>query len=248
MRYGIGYDNIDWKYAGTKGIFVCNAPKANVVDVAEHAIALIFATSKRIVGMHRRVQEGKWGCGEYGRFSRLSGKTIGFVGFGNIGRAVCERTRALGMKPIVYDPYIDDATLAAQGATRATLDDVLANSDFISLHLPSNEKTRHMIGRESFEKMKKTAVLINTSRGAIVDEAALTDALEEGVIAGAGLDVFEDEINPINSRLANAKNAVLTPHVAWNTLEADASLHEEVGDNVARYLRGERPESIVNGL
>lgn len=181
-------------------------------------------------------------------FLRLAGKTVGFVGLGNIGKAVCQRTNALGMKAIVYDPYISDEALKEYDAEKADLDTLLESADFVSLHLPLNDSTRHMFGKKLFTKMKKSAILINTSRGAIINEKELIEALEEGLIAGVGLDVFENENSPVDERLINAKNAVLTPHVAWNTDVAVTAIHEEVGDNIVRYLKGDRPNSIVNKL
>ncbi len=248
VRYGIGYDNVDLKAAAERGIYVCNAPHYGTIDVAEHALSLLFAVAKRTVKMHERAISGGWGTGGTPPFLRLAGKTIGFVGFGNIGKAVCKRTNALDMKPLIYDPYISDNILKEYGAEKATLDELLANSDFVSLHLPLNKSTNHMFGKEMFAKMKPSAILINTSRGAIVNEQELIEALEAKMIAGVGLDVFEDEKNPLDERLTHFPSAVLTPHVAWNTDAAIPALHKEVSENVARYLRGERPESVVNGL
>ncbi len=247
IRYGIGYDNVDLVAAGKRGIYVCNAPNYGVVDVAEHALSLIFAVAKKTLNMHDRAKSGAWGPG-MPPFLRLRGKTIGFIGFGNIGKALCKMTNGLSMKALVYDPYLSADTVTACGAEKVELDDLLENSDFVSLHMPLNENTRHFIGREHFEKMKKTAIFINTSRGPIVNETELIEALEQNVIAGVGLDVFEDETKPLDPRLTSSPNAVLTPHVAWNTDVAVTAIHEEVGDNIVRYLRGERPNSVVNKL
>ncbi len=247
VRYGIGYDNVDLVAAGEKGIYVCNSPKYGVIDVAEHTFSLIFATAKNLISMNDRVREGKWGTG--GKTGiRLSGKTIGFLGFGNIGRALCERTNACGMKPLVYDPYVEEDILRKYGAKKVDMDFLLRNSDFVSSHLPLNDETYHILGKEQFEKMKKTAILINTSRGGVINEEELAHALEQGEIAGAGLDVFEDENGYLDKRILEAENAVLTPHIAWNTPDALENLHKEVTDNVCRYLSEKRPESIVNGL
>ncbi|MBR2010649.1 MAG: C-terminal binding protein [Clostridia bacterium] len=248
IRYGIGYDNVDTAAAKEKGIYVCNAPNYGVIDVAEHALMLMMATAKRVVRMHDMVRENRWSLDGIGSGSRLAGKNVGFVGFGKIARALCERTNALSMKPLVYDPYVSSETLAAFGATAATLDDLLANADIVTLHLPLMESTRHMFNMELFKKMKRSAVLINTSRGAIVKEADLIDALEAGYLAGVGLDVFENEVGGLDPRFLAVPNAVLTPHVAWNTAEATLAIHQEVTENVLRFMRGERPESIVNGL
>lgn len=248
IRYGIGYDNVDLEAAAKRGIYVCNAPNYGVVDVAEHALSLIFATAKMTVKMNDRVKSGAWGSGGMGPFLRLAGKKIGFVGFGNIGRAVCKRTNGLDMKALVYDPFVSDELVEKYSAERKPLEELLAEADFVTLHLPLNDSTRHMFGKELISKMKKKAILINTSRGAIINERELVEALEEGLIAGVGLDVFEDEKSPVDSRLTGAKNAVLTPHVAWNTDIAVSAIHEEVGDNIVRYFKGERPESVVNGI
>lgn len=248
IRYGIGYDNVDTAAAKEKGIFVCNAPNYGVVDVAEHALMLMLATAKRAVRMHDMVRENRWNLDGIGSGSRLSGKTVGFVGFGKIAKALCTRTNALGMKPVVYDPFVSAEALTAFGATAATLDELLGSADVVTLHLPLTESTKHMFDMSLFEKMKPTAVLINTSRGAIVKEADLIDALEKGIIGGVGLDVFENETGGLDPRFLKLPNAVLTPHVAWNTKEATLAIHEEVTGNVLRFVRGERPESIVNGL
>lgn len=246
VRYGIGYDDIDIKYAAKKGIMVCNAPNYGVIDVAEHAVSLILACSKRLIYMNDCVRDVFWDTTHMGQSSRLAGKTIGFIGFGKIARCVCERTNALQMQPIVYDPYIKTACLDEYHAESVSLDTLLQTADYVTLHLPLSDKTYHMLGKNEFVKMKKSAYLINTSRGKLINEPDLVDALENGIIAGAGLDVFEDESGNLDKRMLNMKNVVLTPHVAWNTLEAGGALHKEVTDNVIRYLDGHRPDSIVN--
>lgn len=248
IRYGIGYDNVDCAYAASRGIYVCNAPNYGVIDVAEHALSLIYATAKKTVRTHERALNGSWGPGKLGRFVRLAQKKIGFIGFGNIGQAVCQRTNAMEMQALVYDPYVSVETLEKYGARSVTLDELLAESDIITLHLPLNANTKYIINADAFKKMKNSAILINTSRGAIVNEKDLISALENGEIAAAGLDVFEDETKKLDDRLLSAENAVLTPHVAWNTADSLLSLHREVGDNIVRYFMGKKPNSIVNGL
>ena len=248
IRYGIGYDNIDIKYAAEKGIIVCNAPNYGVIDVAEHAISLLLACAKRLVYMNDCVRDNFWTTGAMGQSVRLAGKKVGFLGFGKIARCVCQRTNAFDTKAIVYDPFVDEASLAQFNATSVDLDTLLRESDYISLHLPLNPHTKHMINMDAFRKMKKSAIIINTSRGGIIHEADLIDALEQGLIAGAGLDVFEDETGKLDKRILSHKMVTLTPHVAWNTVEGAEALHKEVTDNVLRFLDGNRPESIVNGL
>lgn len=249
VRYGIGYDTVDTTAAREKGIFVCNSPNYGIIDVAEHAISLLLSAAKRLTYLNARVNVGEWALSdEIGPATRLAGKTVGFVGFGNIGKAVCRRTNAFDMKPIVYDPFVSDEALREYGAERKELEELLAESDFVSLHLPLNEKTRGSIGARELSKMKKTAVLINTSRGGIINEKELAEALESGTIAAVGLDVFENESGKLDGRLLNSKRSVFTPHVAWNTDRAMPSLHAEVIGNVLRFLKGERPNNVVNGL
>lgn len=246
IRYGIGYDNVDTKKAAEKGIIVCNAPNYGVVDVAEHAMSLIMACSKRLVYMNDCVRDKFWNIGAMGASSRLAGKTIGFVGFGKIARCVCERTNAFQAKAMVYDPYVSESCLKEYKAESVSLNTLLKEADYVTLHVPLSAKTRHMLGKEEFAKMKNTAYIINTGRGGLINETELIDALENGVIAGAGLDVFETENSNLDERILKMQNVVLTPHVAWNTSEATVALHKEVTNNVIRFLDGERPESIVN--
>lgn len=246
IRYGIGYDNVDAAYAKEKGIIVCNAPNYGVVDVAEHAVSLIMSCAKRLTYMSDLIREGVWDTGKMGSSQRISGKTLGFLGFGKIARHVCKVTKALGMNIIAYDPYVSEEVLKEYGAKGASFDEVLSESDFVTLHLPLNPSTTHVIGEKELSKMKKTATLINTGRGGLVDEKALVEALENKTIAFAGLDVFENETGGIDKRMLSMQNVALTPHVAWNTAEASRAIHEEVVGNVLRYIRGEVPESIVN--
>jgi D-3-phosphoglycerate dehydrogenase len=246
IRYGIGYDNVDVSYAKEKGIFVCNAPNYGVLDVAEHALSLILSTAKRLTYMNDCVRECMWDTTRMGKSIRLSGKTIGFLGFGKIARALCKMTNALGMKAIVYDPYVDGEALAFFGAEAVSLDALLESADYVTLHLPLNEKTKHTITKNELSKMKKTAILINTGRGGLVKEEDLISALNEGLIAGAGLDVFENEAGGLDKSIFYHKKIALTPHVAWNTEEATDAIHREVTDNVLKYLSGKEPDSIVN--
>lgn len=247
VRCGIGYDTVDLTRTAERGIYVCNTPNYGVIDVAEHALSLIFATAKRLVMMNDRIRANNWGGG-MGPSYRLAGKTIGFAGFGNIGRNVCRRTNACGMKAIVYDPFVNAEMLDKYNAEAVSFDELLERSDFITLHMPLNAKTSHIFNAAAFEKMKPSSILINTARGGLVDEAALIDALLSRKIAGAGLDVFENETGGMDKRMLEAANVVLTPHVAWNTPEAVFALHKEVADNIIRHFNGERPMSIVNGL
>lgn len=246
IRYGIGYDNIDIRKAAELGIIVCNAPNYGVVDVAEHAVSLMLSCSKRLTYMNDCIRDGMWNTGNMGTSCRMFGKTIGFVGFGKIARCVCERTNAFRMKALVYDPYINEDVLEKYGAECVSLDTLLKEADYVTLHLPLSADTKHIIGMNELKKMKNTSFLINTGRGGLVNEKDLVDALDNGIIAGAGLDVFEDEKGGLDKRLLSMEKVALTPHVAWNTREGMVALHEEVTDNVLRFLNGGTPESIVN--
>lgn len=248
VRYGIGYDTVDTEAARELGIYVCNSPGYGAIDVAEHAFSLMMACTKNLTRLHARVLDKNFGFTDIGVWRRFSGKTVGFFGFGRIARALCGFTKPFGVRPLVCDPYVSDSVLAEYNATRCEKDELLSSSDYVTLHMPLNEETRHMIGARELSLMKPDAIIVNTSRGPVIDEEALADALDRGVIAGAGLDVFEDESGMVDDRLIGARNVTLTPHVAWNTVEAVYALSEEVAENVARYLRGERPNSIVNGL
>ena len=246
IRYGVGYDNVDWKAAAAKGIYVCNAQTYGTHDVGEHAAALLMAASKLIAQNDAIIRKDGWGIA--GQGTRLYGKTIGYIGLGRIARVTCSVTNGLGMKAITYDPYASKEILDEYKATSVDLDTLLKESDFISVHAPLTEESRHMLSTEQFRKMKNTAVVINTSRGALIDEEALIKALEDGEIAGAGLDVYEKEPFDADSKLRFMNNVVLTSHIAFNTAEAMIDLHKEVTADIVRVLKGERPVNVVNGL
>ena len=248
QRYGIGYDTVDTEAAREAGIFVCNSPNYGVTDVAEHAFALIMSCIKNITRLNDRVREGNMGFDDMGQWMRLTGKKIGFVGFGKIARALCSMMKAFNITPIVYDPYVNEEALREQGARSVSLPELMSSADIITVHAPLTEGTRHLIGREELSLVKPSVIIVNTSRGPLIDEEALAEALADGRIFAVGLDVYENETDAVDERIRNARNASLTPHVAWNTAEAVVALHEEVALNVAKYLEGNRPDSIVNGL
>ena len=248
VRYGIGYDTVDTEAARELGIYVCNSPTYGVTDVAEHAFALMLSCTKHLPRMTDRIREGNWSFVNMGKWQRLSGKTVGFLGFGRIARAVAGFTVPFNTQNIVYDPYVSDEVIKEYNARKVSLDELLSACDYLSVHLPLSDSTYHLIGRDELARMKRSAIIINTSRGSVIDESALVDALADGVIAGAGLDVFEDESGGVDPRLVKMNNVTLTPHVAWNTEEAVHALSCEVAANVKKYLEGNRPDSVVNGL
>ncbi|MBQ2941611.1 MAG: C-terminal binding protein [Clostridia bacterium] len=246
IRYGIGYDSVDLKAAGEAGIYVCNSPCYGVYDVAEYAMALMLSCCKHIPLADKCTREGAWSPLATGKVRRLTKKTLGLVGFGRIARKVAERSAAFEMDILVYDPYVTEEDAKAAGVKKVELSELIASSDFISLHSPLNDDTFHMFSDDEFKLMKKDAVLVNTGRGGLVDEKALIKALKEGEIGGAALDVLEEEPVAEDNPLLTMSNVVLSPHVAWNSFEGVDDLHKEVTDNVMRFINGETPVSIVN--
>jgi D-3-phosphoglycerate dehydrogenase len=214
LRTGTGTDNVPVEEASRQGIIVANTPEATTHAVAEHAIGLLFAVLRQIAAQDRAVRQGIWDRYHAWPSWHMAGRTLGLIGFGRIARLVARKTSGLEMKTIAYDPAIDAATIAANGAEAVSLDGMLQNADFISIHIPLLESTRHLIGEAELRRMKPQAVLINTSRGPIIDEAALVRALQNNWIAAAGLDVLEHEPPAPNHPLLALDNVVLTPHIA----------------------------------
>ncbi|WP_448534930.1 phosphoglycerate dehydrogenase, partial [Pseudothermotoga sp.] len=217
-KHGVGVDNIDLEAATELGIPVTVTPNANAVSVAELTIGFIFALSKKLIDLHNNLYQKRQFVSNVGL--ELQGKTLGIVGFGSIGKEVAKRALCLGMRVLVYDPYVEESMLRELGVERAELDELLRQSDFVSLHVPLNESTRHLIDHEKISLMKKTAYLINTARGGVVDETALVEALKSGQIAGAALDVFDVEPLPPDSPFFECPNVIMTPHVGAHTYEA----------------------------
>jgi len=215
VRYGIGLDNIDLEAARKKGIPVRNVPDYCVEEVADHTVALALAVQRQVVSVFQRLKEGTWKITPPLALPPLRQSTLGLIGFGRIGRLVAERARAFGMTVIVSDPVVPEADLRQAGATAAAFDRIIKESDVLSLHCPLNEKTKHLINGPILRQMKSTAILVNTSRGGLIDMDALVEALRTGVIAGAALDVFEQEPFPPGHQFLALPNAVATSHIAW---------------------------------
>ena len=234
-RAGVGVDNIDVEAATERGIAVLNAPAGNTVSAAELTCALILSVVRRVPSADRSVRAGEWKRGRFGGVE-LRGKTLGLVGAGRIGGEVARRMQAFGMKVVAHDPYLSEERARDLEIERVELDDVIARADVLSLHVPLTDQTRGMIGDAQLAAMKPTAVLVNVARGGVVDEAALVRALEAGVIAGAALDVFEDEPLPEGSPLRGAANIVLTPHLGASTTEAQELVAVEISEAVRAAL------------
>ncbi|MDR7587822.1 MAG: hydroxyacid dehydrogenase [Armatimonadota bacterium] len=243
-RHGVGVDNVDLAAATRRRIPVVYTPGANAVSVAEHTLALLLAVARRLVDLDRAVREGRWQARDEIWGIELAGRTAGVVGVGAVGREVARRCRALGMRVLGYDPYVAEMP---EGVERAeSLDDLLRQCDVVSLHVPLRPDTRHLIGRRELAILRPGSVLINTSRGAVVDEGALAEALADGRLAGAGLDVFGTEPPPPDHPLLRAPRAVLTPHAASHTGEALRRMAVAVAEQVLDALAGRRPPYVAN--
>ncbi len=241
-RSGVGYDNIDIAAATRMGIFVTNVPGANSRAVAEMTFGLMLDVARRISMMDRRMRAGIW-KGHVG--FELGGKTLGVVGTGSIGKLVAELGAGLGMSVLCYSRTRDHTWACAVGAAYVSLDELLRVSDVVSLHIALTDSTRGLLSEREFSLMKPSAILINTSRGAIVDEDALFAALKEERLLGAGLDVFAEE--PVRqSRLLELENVVLTPHISGLTAESAHAMAMGAATNVVAVLRGQMPENAVN--
>ncbi|MBW2122499.1 MAG: D-glycerate dehydrogenase [Deltaproteobacteria bacterium] len=252
-NYGVGYDNIDTKSATELGIPVTNTPGVLTDTTADLAWALLMATARMIPQAHSYTVSGQWQQDDWKRFMGLdigpggskTRKVLGIVGFGRIGQAVMKRSRGFGMRVTAYDPYKRDAIENSRGVEYRELDELLKESDFVTLHCPLTEETRHLIGKRELHLMKSTAILINTSRGPVVDETALVAALEQGRIAGAGLDVYEDEPR-LSSGLSELPNVVLLPHIGSATVDTREQMALLAAKNGLAMLRGRRPPNVVN--
>jgi D-3-phosphoglycerate dehydrogenase len=245
-RYGIGLDNIPVARATELGIVVTNVPDFCLDEVAEHTLALIMACGRRIVPLVDATRQGIWNQTLARGMPRLRGQVLGLVGYGNIAQAVAERARALGLQLMAYTPRLAPNALAPWGRATNNLSELLAAADYVSLHLPLTPETRGLINGEALGMMKPTAYLINTSRGAIIDEVALLAALESGQLAGAALDVMGSEPPPLDHPLLTHPRVIATPHVAFYSEAAIVDLATKAARHVAQALRGEIPARVVN--
>ena len=248
-RYGVGVDNIDVEACTRHGVQVTNAPLSNYISVAEHAWMFIMECAKNVTEVNElfRGERHYFNARNTNSGHDLFGKTVGILGLGRIGRRLAQMASGFEMNIIAYDPYVSQEQ-APDGVTMMPRDDVLKNSDFVSLHLPATPETRHSIGRAEFEMMKPTAYFINCARGSIVDEAALIDALQSGVIAGAGIDVYETEPPAADNPLLYMSNVVCTPHLAGGTKEANDRMGLHAAQGVHEVLSGQKPTWPVNKI
>ena len=243
-RAGTGVDNVDVAAASARGILVVNAPGANSISVAEHACALMLALARSVPAADRSMKDGRW---EKKKFlgTELRGKTLGIAGLGRIGQEVALRARAFGMRVVAHDPYISKEVAAGLGVELMSIDEMCATSDVVTLHLPSTPETKHLFNDDRFSKCRPGIRIINTARGELIDEAALRRAIEQGIVAGAALDVFEIE-PPADWSLAQLPQVIATPHIAASTEEAQELVGTDTAATVRDFLRDGMVRNAVN--
>jgi len=248
-QMAVGFDNIDVQEATKRGIYVTNTPEVLTDTTADFAWALLMAVARRVVEADKYVRTGQWKVGWHPSMMRgrdVYGTTIGIVGAGRIGYAVAKRAKGFDMKVLFYDVIPRPEMEKELGAKRVELDELLKESDFVSIHVPLMKETYHLMNAEKLKLMKKTAYLINNARGPIVDEKALYEALKEGRIAGAGLDVFEQEPTPVDNQLLKLDNIVAAPHISSASHETRSKMAEMVAENLVAFFDGKKPPNLVN--
>ncbi|MFB4165369.1 C-terminal binding protein [Alteribacillus sp. JSM 102045] len=245
-RYGVGVNTIDINAATEKGIIVGNVTDYCMDEVSDHAFSLLLACARKVTQLNNEVKAGNWDFKVGVPMYRLRGRTLGLVSFGKIPQTLAVKAQAFGIKTVAYDPFVDQETAANLNTELVDLDELCRRSHFISVHAPLVEATRGMMSDHQFSLMKKEAFIINTARGPVIDEKALARALEKGEIAGAGLDVVEEEPIPSDSPLLKMDQVILNPHAAWYSEEAQQELKTKTAQNVAEVLNGKYPKYLVN--
>ena len=248
VQMGIGYDTIDVDAATEAGVIVCNNPDYCVEEVSDHAMALLLACVREITQLNNSVKQGRWQEGKntaQPKF-KLRGQTLGLVGFGRIARTLVPKARGFGLRIITYDPYVSEDAGKEYDVELVSFDSLLRESDYVSVHTPLTNENQHMFTLDSFKKMKPTAFLINTGRGGLIDEQALYTAVDEGIIAGAGLDVLETEPPEADNPLLKLDKVIITPHHAQASITAVERLMRRPMEDVVRVLEGHWPQGFVN--
>jgi len=245
VKYSVGLDNIDLEAATQKKIYVANVPRYCVEEVSTHTLALLLNLVRKISKYDQSVKRGSWDPLVGDPIFRIENKVFGIIGFGNIGKRVTEKILPFKLSILVYDPGVNGKVISEYSAKKVEFETLLCQSDYISLHCPLNKHTKHLIDFEEIEIMKKGVFIINTSRGEIINQKALYQALKDGKIAGAALDVLEKD-PPSPNEIINADNIIYTPHVAWNSVEAEVELRKSAAQEVKRVLEGGKPLNLVN--
>jgi D-3-phosphoglycerate dehydrogenase / 2-oxoglutarate reductase len=244
-RFGIGVDNVDIAAATRRGIVVTRVPDYCLDEVSDHAMALLLALVRKIPSSNARTHAGRWEMKAVTPIHRLRGTVLGLVAFGQIPQLLAPKAQAFGLRVVAFDPFVSDAVMARAGVERIEFDQLVAVSDYISIHAPLVPETRHLFNADVFRRMKPNAYLINTARGPIVDEAALAQALDDRQLAGAALDVMEQE-PPANSPLFGRENVILTPHTSFYSEESLIDLQTKASEEVLRALTGQPVRNPVN--
>ena len=245
-RAGVGIDNVDVEAAARNGVTVTNVPDYCTDEVASHTVALLMDCVRNLTGYDRDVKAGNWGWERSRPLYRMDGRTLGLVSYGPIAKRVLERVSGFDLEVVAYDPYVDERVMAEDGVEKVDLDDLYARADYVSLHAPLTASTRGMVDADALDAMQDHAVLVNTGRGGLVDEAALATALEDDTIAAAGLDVLCAEPPAPDDPLASLGNCVVTPHAGWYSVEAREDLNETVAANVRAVFGGETPPNRID--
>jgi len=244
----VGVDMVDIAAATAAGIVVTNVPDVFIEEVADHALMLLLGAVRQVRETDRMARDGEWFKGRplLNHVPRLMGRTLGLVGFGNVARCVARRAAGFGLRVIAYDPYLSELTLSDAGVEPVSWGELLARSDYLSVHAPLNDETRHLLNRAAFAQMKPGVVIVNTARGPVIHEADLIDALHSGQVGAAGLDVLEREPPAPDNPLFAMSNVIITPHVASATTRMRPETRRRVGREVALVLRNRWPMSCVN--
>jgi len=245
-RYGVGVNTIDIPAATELGICVANVPDYCMDEVSDHAMALLMACARKVVLMNNEVKKGNWDFKVSVPINRLRGQNLGLVSFGKIAQTLAKKAQAFGLNLLVFDPYVSESVIKQYNAKSVGLEELLKESDYISVHAPLTAETEHLISEKELQMMKKSAFIINTGRGPVIDEKALIKALQEGQIAGAGLDVLEVEPAAPDNPLLKMDNVVINPHAAWYSEQAEAELRTKTARGVAEVLQGYFPKYLVN--
>lgn len=246
VRMGIGFNNIDLEAATDKGIYVVNVPDYCIDEVSDHTISLAFALLRKLHVYDKQAKRGIWDLEDGKPIYGFRGKTFGLIGFGNIPKSVARKLSPFGFNIVAYDPFVSNEEAKKYGVTLKTFDELLQISDVVSVHAPLVDSTHHLLNDEAFNKMKETAIVINTSRGPIIDSSALIRALENNKILGAGIDVLETEPPEEEKQLLKLDNAIITPHAAFYSEDSEGQLRISALEEVVRVLKGDKPKHLVN--
>ena len=246
LRYGIGTDNVDLAACTELGIIAGHVPGYCIDDVSTHAIALLTSCIRNIVGNHQAMEKGAWDLQRTNRLHRSEERTLGIIGFGGIGQSMAKKMAGWGMRIIAADPFVDPEKAAALDVELVPHDELYAAADYISLHAPLLPETKHLLDEHAFEKMKRGVMVVNTARGPLIKQSALLQAIESGIVARAGIDVFEEEPLPESSPMRSHPRIITSDHTAWYSEESQVVLQQRAAEEIVRVCKGEFPFSVAN--